>query len=581
MKKDLLLQLLNEIKKSNTLLSSIKEIFVTEDKNCLEILFTLTDEQINNILSFESDKLKVFQIYMYLNKEGIPNEICTMLNCALMRKNENVYYTIPILQDKSLLNRKEISFIIDAILIGDSFSVEKAAKLVLDHNINEHSKGLEIIRLVARCKQLYQANYTANAASNLDLLNREDVLDFLYVIAHANHHYHAQNAYYVAINKDVLKKDNAISFVRLIASIKEHKKCDYATEVATNPEVLGKNNALEYVKSVANAKTGQEEYVASAATDLAILKREDSLKIVKKIGQASGLYQAKVALQVARSFELSSRKDLLKIVRIIANAVSEKQAQYAGFAAMNNVLSPKENMPDYIKLIANAEKSDNAHHAYNTVSKPDVLRNVNSLEVIEMIANAKHEYQAYFIGETASNKALLKKADYLEILKVISSAIGGNQASVASDIAVDSLFQSLNNLLEYVKMFANTEDRGQLYCAYNICADILISNEEVFKQKGIECAKLLLSVDGKVLIKCENRIDINDKMTYEDVLEQISKAIDDAKQQIEKEEQEIYQNVNLGTLLKDNDIDSLIKCVSNVEQEDITPETIVKVKIKG
>ena len=617
MKRDLLLQLLKEIRDSNILLSSMEEIFKTNNKNCFEMLLNLTDEQVKSILDFESDRLKVFQIYMYLNKTRIPDKIYEMLAGELLKKNKSVYATIPLLQNKKFLKRGDAFDFICVIVDGNPLSAEKACGLVLNTIINSHPEKFQIIGEVANCEELYQASATAKASLNNNLLNNEDMLDYLYVIAHskgieqaccagklatnckilekgmneslefvkamayAEEEYQAENAYIVATNKDVLSRENAIDFVRIVANTRGGERCSYVKDTAISKTTLQKENALSYIKAVASAKEYQIEYAMLTATDPVALKNPKSLENVMIIGHANGIKQAKMASEIVKNILLSSRKDLEKIVKIIARATSDKQAEYIYLSAINDILVNKEDMLKYIELIANAEKKDNTCYVYNAIEKKTIFKSFDSLKIVGMIANAKTETNSCFTSEAACCEELLKLPNHLEMLYEISNAKGDNQASSVYDISTDELFHSLPNLLDYVKLFANVEDKGQLFYTYSIFAYILTMNPKVLNEsKAVECIKLLLYTDENILNKCVNNIFIKPEMNVEEVLEEISNAIQLAEQQIEQEEQNKYRPVGFEDLLKDTNIDLLIELVSNIENEDIIPETRVKIKIK-
>lgn len=610
MKKDLLLQLLNQIKESKELLNFIEDVL----KNDFEKLLILTDEQIEKILYYKSDKLKAFQTYIYFYKHKIPYEIYKVLEQELYKGNENVYYTIPMLQNKSFLNKEDSCDIISIILNGNGKCAKKACKLSFNDLINKHPKKLQIIGEIASAKKIYQATALVEASLNKNLLYREDMLDYLYVIARANgekqakyagklatnkkmlekedslefikviayakEEYQAENGYIVAINQLKQARENMLEFVKVVANTNGESRSNYAKETATCVETLKKENALSYVKAVASAKDYQVRHAMMSATNPLSLQNPNSLENVMIVGHANGIKQAQMAYLTASNEALKNRKDVNDIIKVIARAKSDIQAEKAYMTALNNFLINKEDMPKYVELIANAERK-NSIYAYSAIDHGLIFKSSNPLKIVELITKAKTEEYSFFIKDAACHTELYDKSNHLEILEAMSHAKGEYQASMVSNFAVEPLFSEVATL-KYVKLFSEVEYIDNLYTAYSICLYIATMNQRLLEEQNSEkIIKLLLETEDKVLDKSRGMIFINPDGTIDDVVEVIAKAIDWAREQILKERQDKYQTTSVdGILKKCININDVIKCVSNIENEEIDLNLDVKIKIK-
>jgi len=610
MKKDLLLQLLNEIKESEVLLSFINDIL----KNNFEKLLVLTDEQIEKILSFENDKLKAFQIYMYLNKTKIPYEIHKLLNSELYKENEVVYYTIPMLQNKKFLSIEDAYDIICIIVKGNPVTAEKTCELALNDLVNEHHKKFQIIGEIANCKYSYQAIATAEASLNKNLLNREDILDYLYVIARSNgkvqakyasklsvnikilekdnslefvkeigyakEEYQAENAYVVATNQLILTRENSLEFVKVVVNTKGESRSGYVKDTAICIETLKKENALSYVKAVSTAKDYQVRDAMMSATNPISLQNSNSLENVMIVGHANGIKQAQMAYLTASNETLKNRKDVNDIIKIIARAKSDIQAEKAYMTALNETLINREDMPSYVKLIANAERK-NSVYAYSAIDSKLIFKSSNPLKIVELITSAKTIDYSFLIKDVVCHTELYNKSNHLEILELLENAKGDEQASIACNLAVEPLLSELATL-NCVKLFSNAENEKNLFTAYNICLYIATMNQKLLEeQTGEKIVKLLLDTEDEVLDKSRGMIFINPDGTVEDMLEVLNDAINWSKKQILKERQNKYQTISMKGIFKDCiNVNDVIKCVSNIEDEEISLDSSVKIKIK-
>ena len=93
--------------------------------------------------------------------------------------------------------------------------------------------------------------------------------------------------------------------------------------------------------------------------------------------------------------------------------------------------------------------------------------------------------------------------------------------------------------------------------------------------------KLLLDTEDEVLDKSRGMIFINPDGTVEDMLEVLNDAINWSKKQILKERQNKYQTISMKGIFKDCiNVNDVIKCVSNIEDEEISLDSSVKIKIK-
>lgn len=609
MKKELILQLLQTIKNNKLLLDGVNNIAKAKDKTVFESLFNLSDSEVENILSIENDKLKLFQIYLYLHKKEIPKEVYTILEQEMFQKNENLYALIPILLDEKKLFHKDILLLIDTILSGNTLSVLKVSDLLDNKEIRNHNKLLQIVEEIANCKYEYLASALINALKSSVLLKREDFLNFIYVIAHssgktqakyasilvnnpkimkkdrfnslelikaiayAEEEYQAINAYMVAKNELVLSKPNALEFVRIVANTFGESKCEYVKDTAICEVTLTKPNALNYVKAVSLAKDEQVRATMLTATNSVVLKSSSSLENTMTVGQAIGKKQASIAYLVAADTSLINRKDLNDIVKIIANASGEVQAELAYNLCSFNDIFNREDMIEYIKLIASTKNKDNAQRAFSTIRNKTCLDSFASLKIVRLIANAQTDYQAFFISEGANSFELISNPNHIEALELISKSLGEIQANLGYTIATNSHFMNLSNFIDYVKLFANCKNQEQLYITYNICLYILTMSPEVLEhQEGLKCIEMLLNTPVSILNKCQTQIFIKPELSP---LENIRIIYSE----IEKETRKMINIVKNRKGLNENSIDLFINSISKLEKEDIVSEDIVKVKI--
>lgn len=597
-------------------------------------LLKLTDEEVKEILSLETSKLVLFQIYMFFNKGRLSKEIYLTLNFKLIEHSENVYDLIPLLENDEFLNRKDAFIIIDKMLQGNSASFEAISELIFNPDIYF---SLEILEKIASCKETYQANVLKDIAIHFS--NRKDILNILHIISTSKgevqaqkvrdlilnsdilnkdnrvvigvlraicesiYDYQAENAYLVAINEDVLNHSDAVRLVKYVSKTEGIDRCSQVKDVALNKNILKCSNAVEFVKIVAESNKKLSSFVAQASIKLCNLREKSPLTIVTIISNAIGEVQANKALELISNETFLQRYNIIPILELIVSTNGKEQIECAVEIAktlevtnlenyirlilnsssskkallIRNLLENKEflNNPQHFKIlerINNSKTDEIAQKAYDLINNPLVFNHPDLFDIVSIITSVELDFQAYFILNSI-DKNLLELPHYLEILKQIGKAKGNKQAEIACKIADNYLFVQSQKHLEYITLFAQANDNSPyLHSVYNLCITIFEDNQDILDSEGISYVKGLLSVD---MIKVNQVKELCTLFKGKTLLEEIAKIIN-----LEVKNEESLEMVPLEEVLNGS-IDEVLTSLNGLSNdEDITPKTFVLMQRK-
>lgn len=592
-------------------------------------LLNLTDEEVKEILSLETGKLVLFQIYMFLNKGRLSKEIYLTLNFKLIEHSENVYDLIPLLENDEFLNRKDAFIIIDKMLQGNSASFEAISELIFNPDIYF---SLEILEKIASCKEKYQAVVLKDIAIhfssrkdilnilhiistskgevqvqkardlifNSDILNKDNrvVMGILRAICESIYDYQAENAYLVAINEDVLNHSDAVRLVKYVSKTEGIDRCSQVKEVALNENILKCSKAVEFVKVVAESNKKLSSFVAQTSIKLCNLREKSPLTIVTIISNAIGEYQANKALELISNETFLQRYNIIPILELIVSTNGKEQIECAVEIAktlevtnlenyirlilnsssskkallIRNLLENKEflNNPQHFKIlkkINNSKTDEIAQKAYNLINNLLVFKHPDLFDIVSIITSVELDFQAYFILNSI-DKNLLELPNYLEILKQIGKAKGNKQAEIACKIADNYLFVQSQKHLEYITLFAQANDNSPyLHSVYNLCITIFEDNQDILDSEGVSYVKGLLSVD---MIKVNQVKELCTLFKGKTLLGEIAKIIN-----LEVKNEESLEIVPLEEVLNGS-IDEVLASLNSLpNDEDITPKTFV------
>lgn len=606
-----------------------KEMVEKFGKDYKRKLLNLTDEEVKEILSLESGKLVLFQIYMFFNKDRLSKEIYLTLNFKLIEHSENVYGLIPLLENDEFLNRKDAFIIIDKMLQGNSASFEAISELIFNPDI---TFPLVVLEKIASCKETYQANVLKDIAIhfssrkdilnilhivstskgevqaqkardlilNSDILNKDNrvVMGVLRAICESIYDYQAENAYLVAINQDVLNHSDAVKLIRLVSKTEGIDRCSQVKDVVLNENILKCSNAVEFVKIVAESNKKLSSFVAQASIKLCNLREKSPLTIVTIISNVIGEYQAKKALELVSNETFLQRYNIIPILELIVSTNGKDQIEHAVEIAktlevtnleryiklilnsstskkallIRNLLENKEflNNPQHFKIlkkINNSKTDEITQKAYDLINNPLVFNHPDLFDIVSIITSVELDFQAYFILSSI-DKNLLELPNYLEILKQIGKAKGNTQADIACKIADNYLFVQTQKHLEYIALFAQANDNSPyLHSVYNLCTTIFEDNQDILDSEGISYVNGLLSVD---MIKVNQIKEMCTLFKGKTLLKEIAKIIN-----LEVKNEESLEIVPLEEVLNGS-IDEVLTSLKRLpNDEDITPKTFV------
>ena len=269
MKKDVFIKLIKEL--NDKAFNDMINLVILPDE--LEKIINLTDKEVEDILNTSCPQLKATKLYLYLKQENLSDEVKKILEKNVKTDNNNIYYTLGVIEKFNYLNREDIIDFIKVLELSDKDYQAKYASIVAsDDNVLKRSDAIEFVKLVANSKWYYQAEYASQIATNEEILKLDNALEFVKKITKSQSIYSAKYASKVIVDNNLLKKDDAIDFIEIITASKNHYQALAASELSVRPSILERDDAKEIIQLVATSK---EKYQTECAYDL--LKNKKAL----------------------------------------------------------------------------------------------------------------------------------------------------------------------------------------------------------------------------------------------------------------------------------------------------------------
>jgi len=165
--------------------------------------------------------------------------------------------------------------------------------------------------------------------------------------------------------------------------------------------------------------------------------------------------------KVASNLSVLRRNNSDEIISLIVNAKGQYQAEYGADVAMDERVLATANPLEIIGLITNAKGDSQAKYGYYTAHDKNVLATANPLEIISLVVNSEDEQQAQTRANRACMKNMISREDYYDNIKNVAPT---RVASALSDNTIEEQRLSLNEILEsydiaeIIKILSNTND---------------------------------------------------------------------------------------------------------------------------
>lgn len=166
-------------------------------------------------------------------------------------------------------------------------------------------------------------------------------------------------------------------------------------------------------------------------------------------------------LMVASDLNILRRNDSNEIISLIVNAKEAYQADYGYYVARDENVLATSNPLGIISPITNAKGNYQARYAMKVATNANMLEIKNPHEIISLIANSEDEQQAKTRAALACREDMISREDYYDKIKNVAPT---RVASALSDNTIEEQRLSLNEILEsydiaeIIKILSNTND---------------------------------------------------------------------------------------------------------------------------
>lgn len=334
----LFLKLKNKIDNDEFLKQELNSLFGEE--NLSQVLLSLTDEQLIDILdNIKNNKEVLYLIYMYVKGKNIPEDIKKLIN------------------EKLALEPSALDIVCEMFYI---FNQEK---------LLEREDLKEIVELIINAPQ-EKAKTIINVFKEVDLSQRDNVVDFIRIILRTKEDYQVQYASqtYAATMKEIAHIES--KYEENLARFRRNER-SYSKEITVN------ELNLESIKQIKN----------------------NILKIIEIIAKANAVYKSKLISElVTEEIEVASNNYDGYYHRTIIASLSN-------VVAVSNVLASSKGESQASKVIEFYKHAAYVCWNYKKDDLPEVNPNMK-LEFLDMLAKAKGSIQVAVVSEYLTGHCL-------------------------------------------------------------------------------------------------------------------------------------------------------------------------------
>ena len=561
MNKNKVIELLNLIKNENF----YKElIYLTNNEKLTENdidytkILTLTEEEIDNILNTIDTRTKAYIFYIHIidkkYKENVKEKLLEYVNDRRMP-----YFLINYLRDITMtpnlrLNMEKELKMIEKVLDNSAFRID--IKYVIDNKKTELKDLPRILEAIT---------FAENASNKQKIIN-------------------------MALKESIMKHKEAVRILEAISKSKEIDNSTIVYELLLNKDVLKNIDNLCYIIEQMLKTTPEKAKLSKEALENENIQNLCSPRnIIESITEATNTKTAKIAIKIAENEKLQTKDNFYEYIKEIAKAKGEFQAINGKF--LLEYLLENDKIEDFKTLqllrgITRAQEKEISDNALKAAENTKLQKHREYEQIVYNLGTYSKNIDSSNFGlkiietpELQENKKLFKIVNY-----IISDFNDKENTEKAFNLSQNKNMQTKPYLDFIIETIIRTKDKEKVNLAYKYLADE--NNKELKYLPNIAC--LISSANtqekAKIIYDLANNPEvINLEEEGLAIMKEVHKA--ETKEEIDYILNQKYNINNLGNLIRltkifESDSSAIIKELENLEENDISKDTIVRRKLR-
>lgn len=408
--------------------------------------------------------VKLVKLANHFRKLGVDPSQITLLS-TMSEKTLEFFLTI---QNKDSLSKLWYFYITNQLKrnqmvdseeifqIVSSMSLRKAnyATEILGFPI-EHSRKLQMIRLIARSKEDIQAYYAIRFARNCSENNIEATLKIMQLIVDSKSSEHAHYVYLAFENEEVLNHPNFFDFAAIIANADGKEQSFEAYQALENGRILNHPNAVQLISYFANSSGPRQAYFTNLLfTQDDFLNQEMSLSVVKILSSTKLEKCAELSFQLILMY-MDQLPNLIPVLSSMQTIQDEMQGYYVYSACCDEELIGLGKQFAYAQMFANVKDPGVLKQGYRLFKNDQIPYRMKD-SLVSIVLSSIGEVQAYYAAEMAKLPEILNSGYAEYYIKLFANASSSQELD---QIAKTVLYQISSSNLEQRNNQTTIEER--------------------------------------------------------------------------------------------------------------------------